>query len=1006
MYKLAINRPITTLMFFIALVFFGAMSLLRMPVNLFPEVVIPLIKITTYAPGDMSLIESRITKKIEDEVSTIDGIKKIRSYTFNNLSIVTVEFNLKKNIDVAANDVRDKVAKAKLDAQPEIEKISSDSGKVASFFVSRKDENLTALMQTVKDEAKPFLQRVKGVGKVDDKGFLEPEIKIYLDPFKLDKYALTAASVINIIKSQNLKAPLGKLENSKFEIFLKSEFDAKSVQELEEIRLQKDVFLKDVARIELSHHDTDAVAMYNGKRGVLLDAIKVSGANTIETIDALKAKTDDLAARLGENYEVERVYEKSESILKHINQVKFDMMLGVALTVVIVFFFLRSFSATIIAALAIPASIVGTFFIIDVLGFDLNRLTLLALTLGIGIFIDDAIVVVENISKKMQEGESNPLKASFEGVREIAFSVLSISAVLLCVFVPIAFMEGIIGQYFNSFGMSVSGGIVVSFLVCIMLIPSLAARFLSEGESKFYRVTEPFFEALESGYERLLKLILRFKTAFVILTLGVLALCMSLAGKVGMDFLPVEDEGQFEIFLKASPGISVEAMSARASEVVREVDSDPRVEYSYMIAGYTDSKDAYKAKIYVRLKGFESRKERQTQIMDEYRKKLKFDDLSVKVLQIPYVDTGSDSEPVQLTITGDSLEKLDEILPKAIAMVRAIEGTTDVGSDNEDKINELQISVNKDKAKRLSVDPSAVAQVIYASFGQNRLGSFDNGDAQYDMILRFDDEYRKDVQALQKLKIKNAHGESISLSAVAEFKTSKTFSVINRFNKQRQIRIVANVDNVPLGAVQKGIDENIGQILPVGYDYVMTGFIEMMNDTNAAFVFTISLSVVLIYMILAALYESFILPLIIMISMPLAFGGVAVGLYLSGNSFSLFVMVGAILLFGMVGKNAILVVDFANRYANEGVELNEAIVRAGVKRLRAILMTTFAMIFAMLPLALSRGAGYEGNSPMAISVISGLISSTLLTLLVVPALFGAVYKIDKFVSKIYKREEI
>ena len=361
---------------------------------------------------------------------------------------------------------------------------------------------------------------------------------------------------------------------------------------------------------------------------------------------------------------------------------------------------------------------------------------------------------------------------------------------------------------------------------------------------------------------------------------------------------------------------------------------------------------------------------------------------------------------MQLTITGDSLEKLDEILPKAIAMVRAIEGTTDVGSDNEDKINELQISVNKDKAKRLSVDPSAVAQVIYASFGQNRLGSFDNGDAQYDMILRFDDEYRRDVQALQKLKIKNARGESISLSAVAEFKTSKTFSVINRFNKQRQIRIVANVDNVPLGAVQKGIDENIGQILPAGYDYVMTGFIEMMNDTNAAFVFTISLSVVLIYMILAALYESFVLPIIIMISMPLAFGGVAVGLYLSGNSFSLFVMVGAILLFGMVGKNAILVVDFANRYANEGAPLNEAIVRAGVKRLRAILMTTFAMIFAMLPLALSRGAGYEGNSPMAISVISGLISSTLLTLLVVPALFGAVYKIDKFVSKIYKREEI
>lgn len=989
-----------------SLVVFGVMSLQRMPVNLFPEIEIPLIKITTYSGGDMNLIESKVTKKIEDEISTIDGIDKIHSYSYNNLSVVLIQFDLEKDINVAADDVRDKVSKAGVEGRSEIEKIKGTGDRILNIFISSNSGDEVALMKLVDEKVKPFLQRIDGIGKVDDTGFLQPQVKIYLDPFKLDKFGLNSNDVVNLIKTQNLKAPLGKLENENSELFLKSNFDASSIDELKELRLASGIFLKDVARIELDKKDTDSIAVMNGKQGVMLELLKISGVNALATIENVKAKIDELRQIVGSEYELKIAFDNSENITKHIRQVGFDMVLGVVLTIFIVFFFLRNFSSTVISALSIPTSIIGTFFIIDMLGFDLNRLTLIALTLGIGIFIDDAIVVIENISKKMQEGETNPLKASFAGVGEITFSVLSISAVLLCVFVPIAFMEGIVGRYFNSFAMSVAGGIVVSFFVSIMLIPSLGARFLNAQEGKFFHLTEPFFVALENGYAWLLGIILKFKTLFVVLSLALLALCMSLAMKVGMDFMPIEDNGEFEIFIKAQPGISLVAMSEKSSVVLDELNKDSRVDYAYMLVGYTDAKDAFKAKIYAKLKDIKERKDRQPQIMEEYRKKLKIDDLNIKISALPMVDAGGANEPVQLVITGDSLEKLDEILSQARKILESVSGVVDISSDNEDRINQLEISVNKEKAKRLGISEYDITRVVYGSFGQNFLGSFDDGNDQYDIMLRFDDEYRKDITSLEKLRIRSASGESVALNSVANFKLTKTFSSIMRFNKQRQILIVANVDNIPLDNVQKVVDEQIPSILPKGYDYRMTGFIELMNDTNEAFIFTISLSVILIYMILAALYESLIMPFIIMISMPLAFGGVAVGLYLSGNSFSLFVMVGAILLFGMVGKNAILVVDFANRYANEGMNVNEAIIKAGSKRLRAILMTTFAMIFAMLPLALSRGAGYEGNSPMAISIISGLISSTILTLFLVPALFGITYKVDKFIGKIYKRDEI
>ena len=1008
MIKTAINRPITTLMIFLSLVVFGIYSLKTMNVNLYPQVNIPIVKITTYANGDMNYIKTKITQKIEDEVSSIEGIKKLYSTSFDNLSVVSIEFELNKDLESATNDVRDKMQKARLNANYEIEKLNGLSSAVFSLFITRLDGNETKLMQDIDDVAKPFLERISGVSKVKTNGFLEPAVKILLDRFKLDKNALSANEVANLIKIENLKAPLGKIENEKIQMAIKSNFSAKSIDEIRNLTIKQGVFLKDIASVDLSYKDANEAAIMDKKSGVLLGLELAPDANALTVIALAKSKLDQFKSLLGNEYDVKVAYDKSEVIQKHIDQTAFDMILGVLLTIVIVYLFLRNFSITIISVVAIPTSIVATFFIINALGYDINRLSLIALTLGIGIFIDDAIVVTENIASKLKD-EPNALKASFAGIKEIAFSVFAISLVLLCVFVPIAFMSGIVGKYFNSFAMSVAAGIVISFFVSIFLVPTLSARFVNAKESGFFLKSEPFFEALENGYEKLLTLALKFKLIFLAITLVVVVCSFGLAKFVGGDFMPSEDNSEFNIYFKLDPSLSLQASKERLKDKISLINADPQVAYAYFILGYTDAKQPYLVKAYVRLKELKDRAnhERQNAIMQRFRDKLKSDDMSVIVADLPVVE-GGDVQPVKLTITSENGKELEKFVPKISKMLKEINDATDVNSPEEDLLKRVQISIDEDKAKRLNLDKASVASAVYSAFSQNEVSVFENENGkEYELYMRLDDKFRSDTNDILKTKIRSNEGFFVTLGDVATISFEQKPASISRFNRADEIKFLANTkNNAPLNSVANEISKKLDEILPANFKYKFLGFVELMDDTNASFIFTVSASAVLIYMVLAALYESFLLPFLIMLAMPLAFCGVVIGLFISGNPFSLFVMIGVILLFGMVGKNAILVVDFANYFANSGMEANEAVKTAAKKRLRAVLMTTFAMIFAMLPLALSRGAGYEANSPMAISIIFGLISSTLLSLLVVPVLFAWVYNLDKFIRKFYERERI
>ncbi len=1007
MYRFAINRPITTLMMIMTFIVFGLISYKTMPINLFPNVDFPVVSIQTpYYGADASTVETKVTDKLEEAVSGIDGIKKLKSTSYNGFSSVIIQFELTKDLDEATNDVRDKIGSVTLPREvekPIVRKLGV-GGSVISLFVAAKKGELQALMRLADEKLKPKLQRIKGVGAVDILGYRDREIRIYLDPDKLNKYGLTSYELRAIIASQNISQGVGKIITKDQEIVLKTQADASSIEDLGKLVVKPGVLLSDIASIQDGLSDPKSYSSLNNTQGITLVVKKISGENVLNIIKGVKAMMPKLTTLAGKGYQLQLIEDQSDKIMVNMHNVTFDLIYGSILAILIVFFFLRSVTATIVSALAIPASVIGTFAIINWLGgYDLNRLTMIGLTLAIGIFIDDAIVVIENITKKMEEGLS-AFKASLEGIAEVAFSILAISSVLLAVFIPVAFMDGIVGLFFNSFAMTVASGIVLSFLVAVMLIPTVGARVLHEKQSRFYYFTEPAFVLMDRVYVSILTFLLRFKLITVLVTIGLLIASATL--KVGMDFMPMEDNSEIRVIIKAPVGTSLEKMQERVQPLLTELQADENVSYTVLSVAYTAAKETHKAKIYAKLVTKDKRPGiKQESIIQHYRESFaRYKDLKISVEDIPPFETGASNAPVQVVITGSSLEKLDKISTTLMQEISQIQGLVDIDRDYEGGKPQISITILKENAKRAGVSAQAISAVLGSAYSSDSpLSYYEEGGREFDITMRLDDRYRDQIEDIRKLQVRNKEGQLVSLEGLITFDKSSAIASINRYDMERKVMVTAGLYGVSLNSVMDEITAKLEPLLPSGYNYRFTGDIENMQDTAKAFAGAIVLAVILIYLILAALYESLIQPIIIMISMPLSFTGVMVALYLTGNNFSLFVMIGIIMLLGMVGKNAILVVDYANRAIKEGMELDAAILQAGEKRLRPILMTTFAMIGAMVPLAFGTGAGSEGNAPMALAIIGGLVSSTVLTLLVVPAIYKLLYPLDSWLRKWYER---
>ncbi|MGE0738130.1 efflux RND transporter permease subunit [Sulfurimonas sp.] len=1012
MFKLAITRPIATLMYVITLVIFGYMSYKAMPSALFPNVDFPIVTIQTNYPGaEASTIESQITDEIEEAISRIGGVDSITSSSSDGVSIVTVKFFLERDIDEATNDVRDKVSAIKLpkDAQmPLVSKLDIGGAPIINIFLTAKAESLQNLMLFADEKVKPTLQKVNDVGAINIVGYKEREIKIFPYAEALNKYAITIAELNEAVAKENLKLGGGKLITKSQEFVLETKADALTVDALENIKIKENIRLKDIAKVQDSLSDAKSYASYNGVEGVMLEVQKISGTNTIDIIKRVKEVVPKLQLMAGDRFGVEVLNDTSTFILHSLSDVVFDLVYGSILAAIIVFIFLRNFTITFVSALSIPSSIFGTFALMDYMGFELNKMTLIGLTLAIGIIIDDAIVVIENIYKKMEEGLGK-YEAAYEGTKEMAFTILAISAMLLAVFIPVSFMSGIVGKFFESFAMTVGFAIIISYTIALSFIPSLSARVLRKDESRFYTLTEPFFKALERIYEALLLKILRWRKSTLIVVFALFFASLSLFPKIGMDFIPKEDKAEFEIKIKADAGVSLEEMVRKSKSVEDVVRKDPNVAYTTLTIGYNAMQEKHKALIYVKLVEKKQRERDQEEIIQDFRQKLEpfKKEMFITASAIPNIKGAGVSVPYQIVLKGDSFEALEEAKKNLVAHLAKKEGFVDIDTDLDEQKPKIDINIIRENASLLGVSASQIAEAVAIAFSSDlEISYFEENGKQYDITLRLSDENRVSLEDVKKLQVRAKDGSLVYLDGLVSFENSQTLGAINHFDRQREVTIFADLFGLDLGGAVNYTKEHLKELLPKGVEYRFTGFAEEMVKTAQAFGVAIGLSVILMFIILAILYESLIQPLIIMVALPLSIIGVMLSLYLSGLQFSLFVMIGFMLLMGMVGKNAVLLVDFANHAVQNGKNADEALIEAGEKRLRPILMTTIAMVFAMLPLALSTGLGSETKAPMALSIIGGLLSSMILTLLVVPAIYKIINPLDMWLKKFYQNEKI
>lgn len=1013
MYKLAINRPITTLMYVLTLLFFGYMSFKSMSAALFPNVDFPMVTVKTLYPGaESSTVESQVTDKIEEAISSIEGVDSIVSTSSDGVSVVTVKFFLERKIDEATNDVRDKVSAVSLPTNaktPLVSKLDIGGASVINVFLTAKKENVQKLMVFADEKVKPALQKIDGVGAINIIGYKDREIRIYPSIDKLNKFGISVLELNDIVSKENVKIGGGKLITQTKEYVLKTKADALSMDELRNIVIKDSVKLKDVATIVDGMSDPKSYASYNGQEGVMLEVQKISGTNTLDIIKRVKAVVPALQKMAGDDYGVQTLQDTAPFIIHSLEDVEFDLIYGALLAVIIVFGFLRNFTITLVSALSIPISIMGTIAFMNYMGFELNKMTLIGLTLSIGIIIDDAIVVLENIYKKMEAGMGR-LEAAFIGVKEMAFAILAISAMLLAVFIPVANMSGIVGKFFESFAMTVGFAIVISYTVAMSFMPSLSARVLKKGENRFYNLTEPIFKLMEKSYEATLKFVLRFKFITLILVLALFVLSLSLFPKIGMDFIPKEDKAEFEIQLRANAGISLEEMIRKSKEIEAVVKKDKDVVFTTLSVGYNNVQEKNKALIYVKLTPKEKRTQNQEQIIQNFREELKpyqNRDMFITAAAIPNIKGAGVSVPYQIVLKSDSFEDLKVATKNLTEYLAKKPGFKDIDTNLDEGKPQIDINIIRENANRFGISASQISEAIIAAFSSDlEISYYEENGKQYNITLRFDDTSRVSIEDIKKIQLRAKNGDLVYLNGLVEFTTTASQAAIYHYDRQRQVSVYADLFGLDLGGAVGYTKAGIDKLLPPGVSYQFTGFADEMVKTGKAFGAAIGLSIVLMFIILAILYESLIQPVIIMMALPLSIVGVMLALYLSGHHFSLFVMIGFMLLMGMVGKNAVLLVDFANMAIQNGKNADEALLEAGEKRLRPILMTTIAMIFAMIPIAMGTSLGSETKAPMAIAVIGGLLSSMFLTLLVVPVIYRLINPLDQWLRKWYEKKKV
>jgi multidrug efflux pump len=998
-----IRRPVMATMLVAALIVFGLIGYARLPVREFPDIDPPVVAVTTVYPGaSAEVVETEVTELLEDELNTIEGIRTMVSTSREQVSAITIEFELERNVDIAAQDVRDKIARIRgrlpADIDPPII-AKQDADAQAIMWVALFSNNYSALELTdiAENHFKDRIQNVAGVGQVIIGGAKRFAVRVRLDADRLAAHRLTVTDVTEALRRENVEIPSGRIEGAAREFTIRTEGQFKTPEEFNELivayREGVPVRLADIGISETGVENERTLARFLGKPSVGLGVVKQSKANTVEVADNVKKVVAQLEKALPPGVETRVAYDASIFIKRSIREVKETLFVAGVLVTLVIFLFLRSVRTTVIPALAIPTSIIGTFAVIYFLGFTINNLTMLALVLAIGVVVDDAIVVLENAYRHIEQYGKPPLQAAREATSEIAFAVIATTLSLIAVFVPVAFLQGATGRLFYELGITVAVAVGFSSFVALTLTPVLCSRFLRHQtrHRRVYFVLENIFESISAGYQRWLERALRHRKLIVVAGVAAIAMIGVLYLALRKEFLPVEDKGSFIVFISAPEGATLEYTDQYQRQVEAAVAAIPEVEtyFSAIALGRDAPGQPNTGIMFVRLKDWSQRKRSQSAIVRALQPQL-FAIPGVLAFPIeppPLSAGGGWAQKVQFVIQSGDLEQLGDYTEEVLQKLRQIPALVNVDSDLKINKPELRVTIDRNKAADLGVSARDIATTLQVLFGGQDVTRFTRKGDQYDVIVQLRRESRFIPQDLNSVYVRTGGPDAplVQLSNIVRAEETVGPSQINHYNRLRSATIRANLApgvtlDEALNTVQRVADET----LPPTFTTALAGESREFREGQVNLAFTFFLAILVVYMVLASQFESFLDPFTILLAVPLAVLGAMLTLFVARMSLNLFSVIGMVMLIGLSTKNSILLVDFANQLRAQGVPLLEAAAKAGAIRLRPILMTAISTIFGVLPIALALGAGSQSRRPLGMAVVGGMAVSTLLTLFVVP----------------------
>ena len=1010
---LSINRPVLTWMMALALATFGVLGFVRLGIDRYPDMEFPFVGVSVELEGAApSAMEDEVVDPLEEAFATIEGVRHIRSESGQGQARVMLEFELEHDLDTAAQDVRDKLNASMRKLPKDVEPPSLGKADYSQFPIIfapiSSDLPATVTTEYVNKRIKPVLESIPGAAGVQMFGARERNIRIWIDPAALRARGLAVSDVLGALRREHVERPGGFVEGHAVEWALKTDAEFRSVAELENMIVSWDgeapIRLRDVARIEDGAEDVRDATYMNGKPGVALGLSKQSKGNSVAIVDEFVRRMDEVRKHTPDGIQVSKTegfLDNTRVIRESFEETMIALLFGGALAVAVVFAFIRRFRPTMIVAAAIPLSIIATFGLIWVFDFTLNTMTLLGLTLAIGVVIDDAIIVLENIERHREGGET-ALGAARSGTREITLAACAATFSVAAVFLPVAFATGRMGAFLREFGITVSVAVMISLFVALSLTPMLAARMPPPKErahGSIYHRLERWFHGLETGYRNVLVWTLAHRGKTALIAVGSIALAIAAGKQLPGEFFPVSDSGFILIKFRTPPGTSLEATEQILAQNQQWLLEQPETAAVFGRIGSDMMRMAgtNEGMVNARLVPLDQRSRSAQEIMRAAR-----DALS----QIPGQEVsianpmGSAQYEFEVEVTGNaSLEELDQYASELIDRLRAGGGMVDLDKSLRLGLPEARVVPDRDKAAALGIDAATVAEIVQSMIGGLDVATFRDGEERHDIRLRMERQNRDSLESIGDLWVRARNGTLVDLRNVVKIEKGATAASISRTDRQRSVKVMGNLDGVPLDAAVARAQAIAAEILPPHLSLRLSGDAEAMKEAGQQFVLMLVLAVLVIYMVLAAQFESFAQPLIVMIALPFSMVGALGGLWLGGMSLNLFSMIGIVLLIGLVTKNSILLIDYANQLRAEGRDPRDAITHAAPVRMRPVVMTALAMIFGVLPAALGIGPGAETRQPMAVATAAGMFSSTLLTLLVVPVFYLAIDDLKRFLRE-------